>query len=189
MPTCDSHYGINKAASPLLLTRLDPREPDHLGPLLGFVDDKLAEVSGRARKHSASEIGKARFNDAGVRLILRHGHANIGYGAAHNLVLHGTGADYHLVMNPDVEVATDALVCAIQWLDAHPEVGALAPMARGPDGTPHYLCKRYPAVLDLLLRGFAPGLVRALFRRRLHHYEMRDLIDVKPPRGARPVRR
>ena len=65
------------------------------------------------------------------------------------------------------QVATDALVCAIQWLDAHPEVGALAPMARGPDGTPHYLCKRYPAVLDLLLRGFAPGLVRALFRRRV----------------------
>jgi hypothetical protein len=128
------------------------------------------------------EIGKARFNDAGVRLILRHGHANIGYGAAHNLVLHGTGADYHLVMNPDVEVATDALACAIQWLDAHPEVGALAPMARGPDGKYHYLCKRYPAVFDLLLRGFAPRIVRALFRRRLHHYEMRDLIDVKPPR-------
>jgi len=128
------------------------------------------------------EMGKVRFNDAGVRLILRHGHSNIGYGAAHNLVLHGTGADYHLVMNPDVEVATDALVCAIQWLDAHPEVGALAPMARGPDGRRHYLCKRYPAVLDLLLRGFAPRIVRALFRRRLHHYEMRDLVDVKPPR-------
>ena len=54
------------------------------------------------------EMGKMRFDDSGVKLILRHGHANIGYGAAHNLVLHGTGADYHLVMNPDVEVATDA---------------------------------------------------------------------------------
>ena len=128
------------------------------------------------------EVGRARFNDAGVRLILRHGHSNIGYGAAHNLVLHGTGADYHLVMNPDVEVATDALACAIRWLDAHPEVGALAPMARGPDGSHHYLCKRYPAVFDLLLRGFAPRIVRALFRHRLHRYEMRDLVDAKPPR-------
>ena len=128
------------------------------------------------------EIGRARFNDAGVRLILRHGHSNIGYGAAHNLVLHGTGADYHLVMNPDVEVATDALACAIRWLDAHPEVGALAPMARGPDGSHHYLCKRYPAVFDLLLRGFAPWVVRAMFRRRLHRYEMRDLVDATPPR-------
>ena len=146
----------------------------HLALIDNSEDAKLAQ--------SVFEIGKARFNDAGVRLILRHGHANIGYGAAHNLVLHGTGADYHLVMNPDVEVATDALVCAIQWMDAHPEVGALAPMARGPDGRHHYLCKRYPAVLDLMLRGFAPGVVRALFRRRLDRYEMRDLIDVKPPR-------
>ena len=55
-------------------------------------------------------------------------------------------------------------------------------MARGPDGSHHYLCKRYPAVFDLLLRGFAPGIVRALFRRRLHRYEMRDLVDAAPPR-------
>ena len=67
------------------------------------------------------QLGRMRFNDSGVKLILRHGHSNIGYGAAHNLVLHGTGADYHLVMNPDVEVATDALHRAIRWLDEHPE--------------------------------------------------------------------
>ena len=42
----------------------------------------------------------------------------------------------------------------------------LSGSVRGPDGKRHYLCKRYPAVFDLLLRGFAPGFVRALFRRR-----------------------
>ncbi|HET9046246.1 MAG TPA: glycosyltransferase family 2 protein [Casimicrobiaceae bacterium] len=130
------------------------------------------------------DLGKSRFRDSGVQVILRHGHTNIGYGAAHNLVLHGTGSDYHLVMNPDVEVATDALSCAIRWMDAHPEVGALAPAVRGPDGARHYLCKRYPAVLDLLLRGFAPRLLRRPFRRRLERYEMRDLVDVKPPRDV-----
>ena len=130
------------------------------------------------------EMGKMRFDDSGVKLILRQGHANIGYGAAHNLVLHGTGSDYHLVMNPDIEVATDALDRAIRWLDEHPEVGALSPLVRGPDGRRHYLCKRYPAVLDLFLRGFVPRAVHPLFRRRLHHYEMRDLVDVKPPRDV-----
>ena len=45
------------------------------------------------------------------------------------LMLHGTGADYQLVLNPDVDVASDALVNAIRWLDAHPEVGAAAPAA------------------------------------------------------------
>ena len=35
-----------------------------------------------------------------------HGHANIGYGAAHNLVMHGGNTHYHLVLNPDVEMAS-----------------------------------------------------------------------------------
>ena len=55
------------------------------------------------------ELGKMRFADSGVHVTYLHGHANIGYGAAHNLVLHGTGSDYHLVLNPDVELAPDAL--------------------------------------------------------------------------------
>jgi GT2 family glycosyltransferase len=113
-----------------------------------------------------------------------HGHANIGYGAAHNLVLHGTGADYHLVLNPDAELAADALVNGIRWLDAHPDVGALAPAVADATGRRQYLCKRYPAVLDLALRGFAPLAVRRLFERRLARYEMRDVVDVDPPRDA-----
>jgi len=54
------------------------------------------------------ELGRARFADAAVHVTFLHGHANIGYGAAHNLVLHGSGADYHLVLNPDVELAAEA---------------------------------------------------------------------------------
>ena len=103
------------------------------------------------------KLGKTRFSDSGVHVTYLHGHANIGYGAAHNLVLHGTGSDYHLVLNPDVELAPDALANAVRWLDEHPEVGALAPCAKRPDGTREYLCKRYPAVFDLFLRGFAPA--------------------------------
>ena len=73
-------------------------------------------------------------------------------------MLHGTGADYQLVLNPDVELAPDAIANAMRWLDAHPDVGAVAPAVTRPDGTPDFLCKRYPAVFDLFLRGFAPAL-------------------------------
>jgi len=100
-------------------------------------------------------------------------------------MLNGTGADYQLVLNPDVDVAPDALINAIRWLDAHPDVGALAPAVTKSDGTPDYLCKRYPAVFDLLLRGFAPPLMRRWFRKRLDRYDMRDVID---PVKAEPVR-
>jgi len=122
------------------------------------------------------KLGKSRFSDSGVHVTYLHGHANIGYGAAHNLVLHGTGSDYHLVLNPDVELAPDALANGIAWLDRHPDVGALAPLAFDTRGGPAYLCKRYPAVFDLFLRGFAPRFMRRLFRRRLDRYELRDVL-------------
>jgi GT2 family glycosyltransferase len=128
--------------------------------------------------------GWARFANAGIQVTYLHGHANIGYGIAHNLMLHGTGADYQIVLNPDVEMAPDAIANAVAWLDVHPDVGALAPAVTRPDGTPDFLCKRYPAVLDLLLRGFAPAFLRRLFRKRLDHYEMRDRID---PASSEPV--
>ncbi|HMA30588.1 MAG TPA: glycosyltransferase family 2 protein [Casimicrobiaceae bacterium] len=131
-----------------------------------------------------ADIGRACFADAQVHVMYLSGHANIGYGAAHNLVLHGTGSDYHLVLNPDAELASDALVNAIRWMDAHADVGALAPAATGPGGERQYLCKRYPSVLDLLLRGFAPRWLRRLFLRRLARYELRDVVDADPPRDA-----
>src|SRR6266478_6091918 len=42
--------------------RLDAGGLDHFGPFLGFVGDELAEVGGRARKHSATKVGKARLH-------------------------------------------------------------------------------------------------------------------------------
>jgi GT2 family glycosyltransferase len=104
------------------------------------------------------------------------GHGNIGYGAAHNLAIVKTDSDFHLILNPDVLIEETALTEALTFMKRHPEVGLLAPAAVDGKGTPQYLCKRYPAVFDLLLRGFAPTILRSLFRGRLHDYEMRDRI-------------
>jgi GT2 family glycosyltransferase len=42
------------------------------------------------------------------------------------------------------------------------------------------LCKRYPAVLTLFVRGFIPSSWRKLFAKRLAHYEMHELSDAQP---------
>ena len=131
------------------------------------------------------KLANQAFVGSGVQLHFLNGHANVGYGVAHNLMLNGTGGDYQLVLNPDVELASDALTNAIRWLDANPDVVAVAPAVARPDGSPDFLCKRYPAVLDLLLRGFAPGFVRRAFSKRLERYDLRDVID---PASREPVR-
>jgi GT2 family glycosyltransferase len=98
---------------------------------------------------------------------------NIGYGAAHNLVILNQVSDYHLIINPDVVVLEDAFDKAIDYMEQHPEVGLLSPYSEDPEGYKQYLCKRYPAVLDLFLRGFAPRSIKRYFSGRLQQYEMR----------------
>jgi len=104
------------------------------------------------------------------------GHGNLGYGRANNLVVPRLESDFHLVLNPDVEIDPDAIDAGLRSLAAHPGVGLLAPAAFAPDGQREYLCKRYPSPGVLLLRGFAPASLRARFAEALAHYEMRDAI-------------
>jgi GT2 family glycosyltransferase len=118
-----------------------------------------------------------------LRVEILRGHGNVGFGRGHDLALARGDAFYHLVLNPDVVLAPEALVEGLSYLDAHPGVGMVAPEVRGPGGEPQFLCKRYPSVLVLLLRGFAPAWLQRRFRRRLEHYEMRDLPGDAPVIG------
>lgn len=101
---------------------------------------------------------------------------NVGYGAGHNRALGYSGVDYHLVLNPDVILSPDTLSKALVFMARHPEVGLLAPRVNDEQGGLQYLCKRYPSVWVLLLRGFAPARLRHRFSHALHTYEMRDVI-------------
>jgi GT2 family glycosyltransferase len=69
------------------------------------------------------------------------------------------------------------LVQAIDFLDTHKDVAAVSPYATDGDGNTAYLCKRYPAVLDLALRGFAPRALRNMFSARLEQYESRAITS------------
>lgn len=102
---------------------------------------------------------------------------NRGFGAGHNRVLLDTDSDFHLVLNPDVELARDSLAQGVSLLASDPGIAALNPYAEAADGRREYLCKRHPSPGVLLLRGFAPAWLRHRAARRLAHYEARDLCD------------
>ena len=142
----------------------------------------------RATAAAVVKLGQECFKDTGVTMTYLHGHANIGYGAAHNLVMHGGSTTYHLVLNPDVELADDALASALRFFEAHRDIGVSAPASFRGDGSREYLCKRYPSVFDLAVRGFVPRALRRPFRRRLARYEMRMETDTLPAeKGLGPV--
>jgi GT2 family glycosyltransferase len=145
--------------------------------LLRAVNLALIDNTGeRATAGAVVKLGAGHFESSAVTMNYLHGHANIGYGAAHNLVMHGGNTNFHLVLNPDVELAEEAISSALHYFDEHDDVGVIVPAMFRSDGTREYGCKRYPRVFDLALRGFAPGWLRGLFRGRLDRYEMRDVI-------------
>jgi GT2 family glycosyltransferase len=113
-----------------------------------------------------------------VQVLSSHG--NVGYGRGHNLAITRAEAGYHLVLNPDVILAADALVEGLHYLESHSEVGLITPQVYDTAGGRQYLCKRYPSVMVLGLRGFGPAFLRRRFGRMLDRYEMRDLPDDQP---------
>jgi GT2 family glycosyltransferase len=103
--------------------------------------------------------------------------SNRGFGAGHNEVLQRLASDFHLVLNPDVELQDDALRTGLTLLLDNEDVALASPKVFSGGGEQEFLCKRYPSVLVLLLRGFAPRFLRRLFRQQLAAYEMRDLCQ------------
>ena len=108
-----------------------------------------------------------------------HPGANVGYGAAHNQALAKTESDYHLLMNPDVQLAENSLLQGLRFLQQRSDVVMVSPRATNAQGQIQYLCKRYPSVLVLVLRAFAPGFLRSWFRSYLQSYEVRELCGEK----------
>ena len=103
--------------------------------------------------------------------------SNRGFGAGHNEVLPWLESDFHLVLNPDVELQDDTLRIGLSLLLDNEDIALTSPRVFGGAGEQEFLCKRYPSVLVLLLRGFAPQFLRRLFRQQLAAYEMRDLCQ------------
>ena len=116
-----------------------------------------------------------------MRCELVAGHGNIGYGAAQNLAIRRSSADYHLVLNPDVELDEGALLESLRFLDANPDVVLVAP--RGVDGSGRNagLAKREPSVLVLLLRALSVPASPGFFGRRVGRYVYNDRLPSEQP--------
>lgn len=70
---------------------------------------------------------------------------NLGYGTAANAGVAVCNAPYVLIMNPDVEVAKDALRILAAALDAERDVGAVGPQIVNVDGSTYPSARRFPS--------------------------------------------
>ena len=109
---------------------------------------------------------------------------NGGFGRGHNLVLPELESDYHLILNPDVDLTDSALTIGLEALQGDPDIALVSPRVLGSAGEQEFLCKSYPSVLVLLLRAFAPIFIRNRFRSQLDAYEMRNVCAGDQPQDV-----
>ncbi len=79
--------------------------------------------------------------------------ANLGFAAGNNVALRylgDSGADYVLLLNPDTEPLGDAIPRLVRELEARPELVAVGPQLRYPDGAAQPSRRRFPRRLTLL---------------------------------------
>jgi GT2 family glycosyltransferase len=118
--------------------------------------------------------------DTNVQLHLLHGHGNVGYGAAHNLVITKITSDYHLLLNPDLNLDQSCLRAGISYLTENETVVMASPYATYENGEKQYLCKRYPSVFTFVVRGFFPKFLKKFSAKRLARFEMHELPESHP---------
>lgn len=155
--------------------------------LAGQVASSTIFLVDNSNEHRLELSAFAEFDEElsaiGSELRLIKGQGNIGYGSAHNLVIHATEADYHLLLNPDVELVEDCLQQGVAYLEDNRQVAVVSPHATTGDGHKQHLCKRYPSVLTFAVRGFFPAWLKRLFYKRLARFEMHDLDEAHPCDG------
>lgn len=115
-----------------------------------------------------------------VQLHLMHGHGNIGYGAAHNLVITKITSDFHLLLNPDLNLDQNCVRAGISYLTENEAVVMASPYAAYENGEKQYLCKRYPSVFTFVVRGFFPKFLKKFSAKRLARFEMHELPESHP---------
>jgi len=154
------------------------REAGCLGRVTVYLVDNASDEAYRVRLER--EIADSPQSEFFIVLYSAQA-SNRGFGFGHNTVLPLLTSDFHLVLNPDVELEGDTLRAGILSLLQGDDIALTSPMVLGGNGAQEFLCKRYPSVLVLFLRGFAPRVVRRLFQQRLADYEMRDMCGGNQP--------
>lgn len=98
-------------------------------------------------------------------------HKNGGFGYGHNQVLDMLDSDYHVVINPDVYLKSDAITVLCTYLEKHPSVGMIAPKVLNLDGSLQHLPKCLPSIRYVYLSKI-PGFkkYRRLYTRADEHF-------------------
>jgi len=118
-------------------------------------------------------------------LLIRSEH-NDGFGMAINRAFERSRGRYVFLLNPDCELEPEALKLVHDFMEAHPNAAAAAPLLANDDGGSQreFQLRRLPTFWSLAAEIFAVG---RFFPRATTHHRYRDIDLTKPQRVEQPA--
>ncbi|MDE2819766.1 MAG: glycosyltransferase family 2 protein [Chloroflexota bacterium] len=118
---------------------------------------------------NASADGSAEMvRDAFPEVVLLEQRVNTWYCGGNNIGIKRATADTVLLLNPDTEVAPDALALMYRFLLENPDYAGVTAQLRHPDGEVQRTGSEIPTYLSLLLDYSVLGYLLPAARRRVH---------------------
>ena len=143
-------------------------------------------VVDNASSDGSAEMTRAEFPE--VRLLAQT--LNTWYCGGNNIGIEAASADTVLLLNPDTEVAPDALALMRRFLLANPDYVGVTAQLYYPDGAIQPTCARIPRFRHLLLAYTVLGYLLPTLKRELHRevtygdWDRRGDRDVEAIPGA-----
>ncbi len=115
-----------------------------LGSIVPQLEGRVGEiwVVDNASSDGTVEALRAEFPNA--RVIANA--ENVGFARGNNQALGQAQGRYFFLLNPDTELCPNALARLIDYMDAHPRVGAAGPRLYYGDGSPQSSRRRFPTL-------------------------------------------
>jgi GT2 family glycosyltransferase len=122
------------------------------------------------------------------KIVFIKNDSNLGFTKACNQAIHASTGDYVFILNPDTEIFDDAIEKLVDYLDAHDDVGVVAPQLITFGGNIQFSCRTFPTYRDMF---FEMTLLSTLFpkseyfaRWKMRYFDHNSTREVDQPMGA-----
>ncbi|TCO06894.1 glycosyltransferase family 2 protein [Natronoflexus pectinivorans] len=125
---------------------------DNIKSCLNEPDTEIIMVD----NHSQDETARIIEPYIGKKLKLIRNKTNNGFTEGNNIGIRAANGQYIMFLNPDASLQPGTLHKMAEYLDEHPETGAVAPSLLYPNGTLQNYTRRFPAPCGLWVESFVP---------------------------------
>jgi GT2 family glycosyltransferase len=152
---------IRSEAARVAVVIVNYQSYEELHACLNSLDQACGLMSVVVVDHDSDRPSADRLHSAFPDVTVAREDGNHGFAAGINNGARASASQFLLLLNPDCVVDKNACCELADWMEAHPEVGAVGPRIRNADGSVQASARRFPD-LTTAIAGRSSWLTRVL---------------------------